>query len=71
MPLYLPYAGRLLYDRGCTPNFKAHVLAQTTRTPRRVDVSVQKLNESVEWLTYEFSDQTHTSTVISLQSQKV
>ena len=37
----------------------------------RVDVPVQKLNESVEWLKYEFGDQTDTSAVVSLQWEKV
>jgi tetratricopeptide (TPR) repeat protein len=37
----------------------------------RVDVQLQKLNESVEWLKYEFGDQTDTSAVVSLQWEKV
>ena len=37
----------------------------------RVDVPVKKLNESVEWLKYEFGDQTDTSAVVSLQWEKV
>ena len=37
----------------------------------RVDVPVQKLNESVEWLKYEFGDQTDTSAVASLQWEKI
>jgi tetratricopeptide (TPR) repeat protein len=37
----------------------------------RVDVPVQKLNESVEWLKYEFGNQTDTSAVVSLQWEKV
>jgi tetratricopeptide (TPR) repeat protein len=37
----------------------------------RVDVPVSKLNESVERLKYEFSDQTENSAVISLQWEKV
>src|SRR5688572_15904101 len=37
----------------------------------RVDVPVQKLNESVERLKYEFSDQTENSAVLSLQWEKV
>jgi hypothetical protein len=37
----------------------------------RVDVPVQKLPESVEWLKYEFGDQTETSAVVSLQWEKV
>ena len=37
----------------------------------RVDVPVQKLNESVERLKYEFGDQTENSAVLSLQWEKV
>lgn len=37
----------------------------------RVEVPVQKLNESVERLKYEFSDQTQNSAVVSLQWEKV
>ncbi len=37
----------------------------------RVEVPVQKLNESVERLTYAFSDQTPNSAVLSLQWEKV
>lgn len=37
----------------------------------RVDVTLQKLNESVERLKYEFSDQTENSAVISLQWEKM
>jgi hypothetical protein len=37
----------------------------------RVDVPVKKLNESVERLKYEFSDQTENSAVISLQWERV
>jgi hypothetical protein len=37
----------------------------------RVDVPVQKLNENVERLKYEFSDQTENSAVLSLQWEKV
>ena len=37
----------------------------------RVEVPVQKLNESIERLKYEFSDQTENSAVLSLQWEKV
>ncbi len=37
----------------------------------RVEVPVQKMNESVERLKYEFSDQTQNSAVLSLQWEKV
>ncbi len=37
----------------------------------RVEVPVQKLTESVEWLTYEFNEQTENSAVVSLQWEKV
>jgi hypothetical protein len=37
----------------------------------RVEVPVQKLNESVEWLRYDFGDQTENSAVVSLQWEKV
>jgi len=37
----------------------------------RVAVPVEKLNESVEWLKYEFGEQTENSAVISLQWEKV
>lgn len=37
----------------------------------RVDVPVQKLTESVEWLKYEFEDQTENSAVVSLQWEKM
>jgi tetratricopeptide (TPR) repeat protein len=37
----------------------------------RAEVSVHKLNESVERLKYEFSDQTENSAVVSLQWEKV
>ena len=37
----------------------------------RVEVSVQKLNESVEWLKYEFDGQTENSAVVSMQWEKV
>jgi len=37
----------------------------------RVEVSVQKLNESVERLKYEFDGQTENSTVLSLQWEKI
>lgn len=37
----------------------------------RVEVPVQKLDDSVEWLKYEFGDQTENSAVISLQWEKV
>lgn len=37
----------------------------------RVEVPVQKVNESVEWLKYEFGNQTDTSAVVSLLWEKV
>lgn len=37
----------------------------------RVEVRVQKLNESVEWLKYEFGEQTEKSAIVSLQWEKI
>jgi hypothetical protein len=37
----------------------------------RVDVPVQKQDHSVEWLKYEFGDQTDTSAVVSMQWEKI
>jgi hypothetical protein len=37
----------------------------------RVEVPIEKLPESVEWLEYRFSEQTETSAVVSLQWEKV
>src|SRR5688572_20113732 len=37
----------------------------------RADVPVQKMNESVEWLKYEFDEQTDSSAVVSLKWEKV
>ncbi len=43
----------------------------STNDALRVEVPVQKLNESVERLKYEFNDQTENSAVLSLQWEKV
>jgi len=37
----------------------------------RVEVAIQRLNESVEWLKYEFGDQTENTATVSLQWEKI
>ncbi|HWR33933.1 MAG TPA: DUF2911 domain-containing protein [Chitinophagaceae bacterium] len=66
---YDPNECTLIFSRNSTS--WGHFYYQEIEDALRVKVKPQPLNKSVEWLKYEFSDETENSAVVSLQWEKL